>query len=217
MSLSSFVYGCVETQRIERKFQMSKGQSDLARIILLNSGFRVQFPVRVVKSIYYDDIDFSALRDNIDGVPNRDKLRLRYYNNSFDSAKVEIKHKRNNIGFKSTFKLSDNMVSESRLIAATNEWCYNNVLNLIRPTAFVKYSREYFSNGKLRATIDTAIYSGRLVGESKILGSLQNYSVVEFKYPPDRDDQFRNYYKNSLNSIALRNTKCSKYSNALMF
>ena len=45
---------------------------------------------------------------------------------------------------------------------------------------------------------------------------MYDYSVIEFKYSVDLDDQFRSIYP-FFSDIALRNTKSSKYSNSLMY
>ena len=204
------------SERIERKFIMSQGQSSNATSILLGLGFYEKYVPRSVNSIYFDDIYHSCLRDNIDGVPSRDKLRVRYYDYAFDKAKIEIKHRRNNIGFKSTFPLNLDIKSEKDALNAAKKWCSSNVLNVIFPSAYVRYKRRYFERDIFRATIDTFVNSGRVSGNHVLTSAMFNYEVIEFKYPTNLDSEFRVIYK-YLDRIALRNTKSSKYSNALMY
>ena len=45
---------------------------------------------------------------------------------------------------------------------------------------------------------------------------MYDYSVIEFKYSVDLDEDFRTIYP-IFSDIALRNTKNSKYSNSLMY
>ena len=73
-----------KTKRLERKFILSSGQASLAVGELKKIGFKRKFPSRKISSVYFDDIEFSSLRDNIDGNPNRDKLRLRFYNDDLE-------------------------------------------------------------------------------------------------------------------------------------
>jgi hypothetical protein len=214
--LQEYQHNTEETKRLERKFIMSQGQSQDALSILLSFGFSEVYPNRLVNSIYFDDMDHSCLRDNIDGTPNRDKLRVRYYGQSTNKAKIEIKHRRSNIGYKSTFSLGKEIHSRQKLVATAEKWCAQNVLDTIFPIAHVQYYRSYYAKGPLRATLDLKVQSGRMVGSHNLSSSMQNYEVVEFKYPINYDEEFRTKYKN-FERIALRNTKSSKYANALMW
>jgi len=214
--LHEYVYSFLDTERIERKFIMSQGQSVKATAILLGFGFIERYKARQVSSVYFDDLEHSCLRDNIDGVPYRDKLRVRYYDEALDRAKIEIKHRRNNVGFKSTFDLTVNPVSRGQVLNSAKEWCRENILNTLQPSAYVSYTRRYFAKDTLRATVDERVVSGRLIGMTSLASAMVNYEVVEFKYPLGMDQEFRSLYKN-IDQIALRNTKSSKYSNALMF
>ena len=47
-----------------------------------------------VYSLYFDDLQDTALRQKLDGVENRDKFRLRYYNGDLSFLRLEKKSKR---------------------------------------------------------------------------------------------------------------------------
>ena len=49
-----------------------------------------------VSSLYFDDIFNSCYNETINGNPIRTKYRIRIYNNSFDTIKLEVKHKQYN-------------------------------------------------------------------------------------------------------------------------
>ena len=72
---------------------------DLESLIvnLYNSSFffRDHYPEREVNSIYFDQ-NFSSLIENIEGISNREKLRLRWYGDNFkvNSFYIEKKIKR---------------------------------------------------------------------------------------------------------------------------
>lgn len=214
--LNQYSSNSLETERVERKFMMSRGQSYGVPFVLFKFGFKEIYLPRSVSSVYFDDIDFNCLRDNIDGIRIRDKLRVRYYDHDFSTSKIEIKHKRGVVGFKSTFPLYGSFFSEDDVIREAKRWCENNVIECLSPTAYVNYKRRYFEKDGLRATLDTSVSSGRLVGKCRVLSSMQNYEVIELKYPTEMDERVRGIY-DKIDKMALRNTKSSKYSNALMY
>ena len=69
--------------RFERKWVFKNIDKETLLLSLLNSKlfFIEQFNERVVNSIYFDDSSFSSVRDNLAGVPDRMKTRLRWYQN----------------------------------------------------------------------------------------------------------------------------------------
>ena len=46
-----------------------------------------------IRSLYFDDPDDSAIRDKLDGLDTRDKIRIRIYNGSDRTIKLERKRK----------------------------------------------------------------------------------------------------------------------------
>ena len=48
-----------------------------------------------IRSLYFDDLNDSALREKLDGVDDRDKFRIRIYNMREEAIKLECKHKEN--------------------------------------------------------------------------------------------------------------------------
>ena len=202
------------SERIERKFIMSKGQAYLALCQLLKNGFKPHHEDRSVASIYFDTYDLRSLRDNVDGNPNRDKLRVRYYNNNVTEARLETKHKRAEIGYKAVFELPTVSCNEKELIVATQKWSSLHVFETMKPTARILYHRKYFIKGNCRATVDYDVCAQKISNNSCYTSTLTNYSVIEFKYNRGFDNDFRTF--RYFNDIALRNTKCSKYANCMM-
>ena len=84
--------------RYERKWIFNNG--DYLKLInsLLRSNFffRYQYPKRKVNSIYFDDQNLSSIRENLDGISNKRKIRIRWYGNSkiLISPVLEIKSKK---------------------------------------------------------------------------------------------------------------------------
>lgn len=46
-----------------------------------------------IKSLYFDNYNDTALREKLDGVDNREKFRIRYYNNDTSFIRLEKKSK----------------------------------------------------------------------------------------------------------------------------
>ena len=213
--LSEFIKLSAGSERIERKFLMSQGQSYNAEWALISHGFKVANEPRQVSSYYFDDIDFTCLRDNVNGNPYRDKLRVRYYNeNTFDAA-IEIKHKRNVLGYKYTEALTGNTTTQ-QLLNSTKSWCNKNLVLSLQPASLVSYQRQYFSFGGLRATIDRSVKGYRVVGSGLIKSGFFDYEVVELKYLRESDSDIREIFDH-LASFAMRPTKSSKYAHSLMY
>lgn len=214
--LSECIEETLDSARIERKFVMTKGQCMLAESLLKSVGFKRLYDSRAVSSIYFDDVDHRCLRANVDGSPARDKIRFRTYNDDFNSTVIETKHKRGVIGYKTIYKLDCKVQNQDHLISLGKNWCDNNLLDILVPSSRVNYVRSYYSRGQFRATIDFNIRSSRIAGKKNITSAMHDYSVIEFKYSVDSDEQFRSIYR-IFSDIAIRNTKSSKYSNSLMY
>ena len=213
--LSQFNDFSESSERIERKYFLGLGLSHLAHSALLKANFRPEFSSRKISSLYYDTENFSALRDNIDGNPNRNKFRIRYYNDDISSAYIEIKQKRSAVGYKHTYPINNKFKSLEKLREFGSSWLRQNVIDNLIPVALVTYNRLYFRNNNFRATLDSNVVGYRISGKSYFTSSLLNYGVVEFKFPIESDKDFRKLHPFFV-KFALRNTKSSKYANALM-
>lgn len=125
-----------------------------------------------VRSLYFDNIDNKALREKLDGVNNREKFRLRYYNDNTASINLEKKSKINSLCGKEATRITKAQCEW--LISGDIEWmkyCSNNLLlelytkmhyQQLRPTTVVDYMREPFiyGPGNVRVTIDSEIRTG---------------------------------------------------------
>ena len=84
--------------RFERKWILKNG--DYLKLInsLLRSNFffKSQYPKRKVNSIYFDNSKLNSIRENLDGVSNKKKVRLRWYGRqtNLEEPILEIKSKR---------------------------------------------------------------------------------------------------------------------------
>lgn len=206
-----------KSKRIERKIILKKGQSIFMLQHLKILGFNRTYPNRKISSIYFDDFELNALRDNIDGNQNRNKIRIRYYNDILSNSVIELKQKRGFIGYKTKFKFSEHINNYDELINASKEKLFKTFNKQLRPVSKVSYFREYYLKNHIRATIDTKITAVKVSSNGKnLITSLNDYEVIEFKYESCHDSYFREFF-HSFNNFYLRTTKSSKYSNSLMY
>ena len=81
--------------RIEKKFVLGKYKEDFLTRFLLINGFTKHFDNRIINSIYLDTINFDFAKDNINGVSERKKIRLRWYDDNLNKIFIEQKNKKN--------------------------------------------------------------------------------------------------------------------------
>ena len=207
--------------RYERKwiFKESNYNDILNKTLKSNFLFHLQYPKRYVNSIYFDDINYTSIKDNLDGVNNRSKFRLRWYSKNcfvIHNPKLEIKIKENFLNYKKIFPLEklDNLnlknINHVKLI--NNE--VNNIIKkkLLFTNITTHYERLYLIsyNKKIRATIDYNLKGTKFncYFQNPIFKASRDV-IVEFKY----NQEYDNYVRSNLQKISSRFSKNSKYIN----
>ena len=178
------------------------------------------FPMRTVNSLYYETYDYSSVKDNLSGISNRKKLRLRWYEKNIN-PKLEIKNKFSRIGNKKTFSLDFLKLEdiESIKVRELNKLIFNHLknnhtekflFNQFIPVLKVFYEREYYEtiNG-VRITVDKNINFSQVSPNQKInfyKNIKFNKRVMELKFPIDLKNHVNDLIKN-LNITPKRNSK----------
>jgi hypothetical protein len=120
-----------------------------------------------IRTLYYDDVNESALCDKVSGVSKRKKYRMRIYNHSDLTIKFERKSKVQQYIFKESIRITRS--EANKLISGSYDFLANSKAqllrdfyleirnNLMRPVAIVEYDREAYIHpvGNLRITFDT--------------------------------------------------------------
>lgn len=210
-------------KRFERKW-LFKNNDYLTLINSLTRSklfFRNQYPLRNVNSIYFDTHDYISIRQNLDGVSNKKKIRIRWYGEKDVLTKpiIEIKSKKGFETKKESIPIKE--LDNLKLISIKNLKTIQDKLNLklkqkkiIYPVLTTHYEREYFisSNGKIRATVDYNLKSIFLSNLSQIdiIKNFKNICILELKYPTGLDK----YVRENLKDISLRLSKNSKFVNS---
>ena len=206
--------------RYEIKFVLNELEFIEAKYFLkyINS-FR-SFPEREVTSLYYDTLDYSCVRDNLSGISNRKKLRLRWYNN-FEEPKLEIKNRFSRVGNKKIFTLDflSKKSIENLPVNALSKLIFGYlkskheedfIINNFIPTLRVSYYREYYEtrNG-LRITIDKKINFGQISYNQSIFYNKKipfDKRIMELKFPIELKNHVNESIRN-LNINPKRNSK----------
>jgi hypothetical protein len=185
--------------------------------------FRQQYPQRQVNNVYFDTFDFDDATDNLIGLSDREKLRLRWYGREHRSgaAKIEYKMKRRSMGSKSmhALELPDLSSMDARSLSRYMlEHCQRSSRLRIdsrafNPTVFLNYQREYFINRiqNVRFTVDTGIQFCRIrrLGRGVLGRAMQPmpYTVLEVKF----DLEHAAHAARALAGFPLRADRHSKY------
>lgn len=215
--------------RFERKFLFQNCHvQDIIQSVFRNSyGFQEIFQIRKVNNIYFDDSNYNFYKQNVEGVANRKKLRLRWY--GYDTVKIEsptieIKKKIGEAGDKDSFPLngvSFNLNKESSDTICsylqkyvTNQAALQQGLKRIHPTLINTYERRYFLSfcKRYRITVDfnQAFYNPNyqtIEISKKQIGDV----VLELKYAVENDSEARQVSQ----QIKTRLSKNSKYVNGI--
>ena len=177
-------------KRLEKKFVFEEGDFSY-NYFILNAMLKKTFPQRKINSIYFDTQTYGDVWDNINGFGNRNKSRIRWYNDINDS----------NIYFEQKKKI--NFITHKEVVKQKNR-----VKSLL-----VQYDRNYYElpNKKLRLTVDNNL---------KIYNKFPNnflkltHTIIELKFNINNLDYVNKFvYRYKLNN---RNKKFSKYVNSFI-
>lgn len=214
--------------RYERKFVYTKANTaDIIESEVLNNPFLFQeiYARRTVNNIYFDDLAMSFYHQNVSGVDIRDKYRLRWYGDNFNTIEnpvFEIKKKYGLVGDKLSFKLAgftwdlkNHSLDEtmSAILTAVKEKAIQELhlnLSTLRPSLYNSYERRYFLSNceNFRITIDYHMnfYDPQFKNYELSKVGLED-AVLELKYKRDKDKESRGLTQ----YLQSRLSKNSKY------
>ena len=154
--------------RYEIKFVLDNSRLSDAMQWLYNETTAIKtYDNRKVNSIYFDDVGFSSVRDNLAGISQRNKLRLRWYGEQKHTLPIfEVKTKNGRLGCKTTYPIQsiENSLMKLNIDKITSK-CISGLeeQNIVFdkhlvPTLQVNYKREYYkTHDGIRITIDQNI------------------------------------------------------------
>lgn len=216
--------------RVEDKYLCSEKDLFLLQsklnIILRSDGNQINDHGYKITSVYFDTYDDRCLRESEEGVRSRKKYRIRIYNDSFQTIKLEVKFKQDNRVRKRSCSISVEQMRrllEGKAIEDSFDDMENPVFMFnmamktekLTPKVIVEYDRKayVFPAGNVRITLDRNI---RMSGdvEGFLQGNLCRYRelpahncVLEVKY----DEFLPGFIARVLESGNMNQIAYSKY------
>ena len=192
--------------------------------------FKEIFHKRQVNNIYLDSIELDNYRANLRGSPAREKTRIRWYGDLFqtiDKPALEIKRRFGLVGDKLSYPLNPIELSRQycwQAIVETQKTFANqdnsesqvivDKLSCQVPSIVNSYCRRYFlsSSGKFRITIDTEInYFSINTSWINSFSIKESHIIMELKYDPVDAEEAPNVS----NYFPFRISRNSKYVNGI--
>ena len=188
--------------RYEIKFVLDNAKlSEAMHWLYNNTSANKKYNNRMVNSIYFDDVNFSSVQDNLGGISQRNKMRLRWYDENENSHPIfEVKAKNNRLGYKTSYQIKS---IEKNLLQLNFDMITTKCLKDLEaqnivfdkhivPTLHVNYEREYYeTHNGIRITIDQNIqFSDTQLYTTLDENSLFSYpfKVMEIKFKQNMKD-----------------------------
>ena len=147
-----------------------------------------------INSLYFDDIYNTSLYSKINGVSDRDKYRVRFYNGNTSKLRLERKFKRGEMVCKDRAVVGQEeyqmmcsgdysfMSQESRPVYGL--FYTAHLVRSMRPVVMVSYDRHAFMYpaGDVRITFDSGIMASNPMSGHSLLVTPESQIILEVKY-----------------------------------
>lgn len=186
-----------------------------------------------IRSLYFDTVFDTALRDKLDGDQNRDKYRIRIYNFSDRVIKLECKTKVGSLISKHSLSIPRDlceqlMAGDPTGLESTRSGLLGDVFremttNLLHPVVLVDYVREAYLHPaeEVRITFDKQLRSG--LSSTDLFNPHvptvppfdNGETILEVKFnrvlPPYIRDLLTTYCQNAVQSAISKYTWCRRF------
>ena len=221
--------------RHEFKFLISRADAELLKLrlphIMQRDPHAGETGRYTIRSLYFDDADASAYYEKVDGIDNRTKYRIRFYNYDSSVIKLEKKEKLGNLTRKTAQTITKN--DARALEYSLSRGCPDTPDGLteelrlacngrnLRPRVLVDYDRTPFlcHAGNTRITIDenlrTRPYIAHLFASPRAMTPVldPDQVILEVKF----DDFLPGYLADALADIPKVNMAISKFAMCMSF
>ena len=218
--------------RYEMKYSINEDAYSwlIDKVMSHPSLFNEIFHKRQINNLYLDSIELDNYHANLRGSPTREKTRIRWYGELFQTVNkpaLEIKRRFGLVGEKLIFPLNPIEVSKQycwQAIVESQKTSTNqeksellvviDKLSCQVPSIVNSYYRRYFlsTNGKFRITIDNEInYFATNTGWINPFSIKEQHIIMELKY----DQEDAKEAPNVSNYFPYRLARNSKYINGI--
>lgn len=179
-----------------------------------------------IRSIYFDNYNDKALQEKLMGINNREKFRIRYYNEDLSFIRLEKKSKIKGLCAKISAPLTSEQTQSiingdfeflKESTHALHQELYAKMkYELLRPKTIVDYTREayIYEVGNVRITFDKQIRTGMTsidalnIDLPTVEGLDSNLMILEVKF----DEFLPQFITDILQNNYSRQTAVSKYA-----
>ncbi len=217
------MFSLLPNPRYERKFVL-QGLSLADALALVRrhpAAFREAYPARMVNNVYLDTPGLNSYHDHVQGLPNRSKIRVRWYGENSGPIPIPVLERKLKRGLVSG-KMAQPMppifvnghhvrqVLENAFSSEQIPESWRAQLHCLEPSLFNQYRRHYFvsADNHFRLTLDSQLrfappqYASR--GEPNWPCP---FIVFELKFAPE----FADSAATVTNCFPFRLGRCSKY------
>lgn len=200
--------------RYERKYKIEDLSLSLTQQAIRShpASFRKIFPDRQINNIYFDTPHMATYHENVKGIAQRKKFRVRWYGSEREITNpvLETKIKDNQLGYKESSPI-DLFTWQDLRSLSTQVNAMSKTSALLQATLANAYWRSYYGSpdGRYRITIDWQLRYFSLLGSRRFtrFNIADEGVVVELKYDETEEagvDRIRQF-------LPFRQTKSSKY------
>ncbi len=216
--------------RYERKFIVPREvHREMFHFLALHPArFTQVYSARFINNIYFDSLDYTFYRENLAGLSQRKKIRIRWYGTLYGVivAVLEIKFKKGGVGAKQSYKLNPFFFSDQTNIRDIKQLVLNSdipekikqEMYSLDMTLLNRYFRTYFLSldKKFRITLDEQQAFFRVDNYNNFSESFMTRDssiILELKYGC-KDDVMSDVITNFFPFRVSRN---SKYVNGIHY
>jgi hypothetical protein len=218
--------GAPQHQPLRCEVKLVAADTDRARVLaqlrLLPGLLRPLYPSRTVQNVYLDTHEDLALEENLAGISQRHKLRLRWYGESSElvHGQLEWKRRENGFGDKELFALASAVTFEGATRTAFWRALHDQApphwqqrLRGREPAQWIRYRRDYLAgrSSDLRITVDSDLRASDqrfcFTLSRRHATPLPALLIVEIKAPRSAQPAIERW----LQHVDLQPGKCSKF------
>ena len=205
-------------ERFERKFIAPADVSEVIDTLKqLPFNFEPAYSPRSINNIYFDTADLNDFRTTVEGISERQKIRLRWYGDKFTAPQLELKRKRQLTSQKIVWRDRASQGSLRQWFEKQQENEQSALFEGRRPTIFNNYHRHYFFSRTrgVRITIDERLTYRPVNDHGDSRGIPLRFSdecIVEIKY----GEEVSEIIPEISAALPYRVSRNSKYRNGVL-